>query len=54
MQEHRGEVQRIVSRQIDKDVAELVAHEAELRKNVMRPSHYSSMSWRELDADVPF
>jgi hypothetical protein len=54
VQEHRGEVQRIVSRQIDDDVAELVAHEAELRKHVMQPAHYRRMSSRELASDVPF
>jgi len=54
VQEHRGEVQRIVDRQIDADVAELVAHEAELRRHVFEPRHYKRMTERQLQNDVPF
>lgn len=54
VQEHRGEVQRILDKQIERDVAELVAHEAELRAQMARPSHYRRMSDRELESDVPF
>jgi hypothetical protein len=54
VQEHRGEVRRILDKQIDKDVQELVRHEAELRARVVQPKHYKRMTDRELLADVPF
>lgn len=52
--EHRGEVRRILDKQIDRDVQELVRHEAELRARVVQPRHYKRMTDRELLADVPF
>lgn len=52
--EHRGEVQRIVTRQIDRDVEDLIKHEAELRARVVSPSHYRDLSDRELREAVPF
>lgn len=51
--EHGGEVQRILDRQYERDVAELVQHEAELRRRVQSPRAYRRMSSRQLD-DVPF
>jgi hypothetical protein len=53
VQEHQAQVERILDRQIERDVAELVRNEAELRKRVMSPRAYSRMSSREL-SDVPF
>lgn len=54
VQEHRGEVQRIVDSQIEREVEELVRNEAELRRWVASPSHYHKMSEAELRDDVPF
>ena len=54
VEEHKGEVQRILDKQIEADVAALVEQEAELRANIMRPAHYRRMSDRELASDVPF
>ena len=51
--EHEPDVRTILHRQFDRDVADLIAHEAELREHVMTPDHYSSMSTCEL-SDVPF
>jgi hypothetical protein len=52
--EHRGEVQRIVDQHIDREVAELVRHEAELRKRVASPHAYRRMTNAQLLEDVPF
>lgn len=53
--EHRGEVQRIVDRHIDREVAELVRHEHELRKRIGSPNTYRRMTDAQLQAsDVPF
>lgn len=51
--EHEPDVQRIIHRQFDADVAELIKHEAELRERVEDPSAYARMTDAEL-ADVPF
>jgi len=53
VQEHGGEVQRILDRQYERDVAELVEQEAELRQRVQSPRAYRRMSSTQLD-DVPF
>jgi hypothetical protein len=53
VQEHGGEVQRILDRQYERDVSELVAQEAELRRRVQSPRAYRRMSSTQLD-DVPF
>lgn len=54
VQEHRGVVRNILDEQIDRDVAELVAHEAELRARVASPRNYRRMSDAQLRDDVPF
>jgi hypothetical protein len=54
VEEHAGEVRNILDRQIEREVDELVRHEAELRKRVGSPSSYRRMSARELASDVPF
>jgi hypothetical protein len=54
VEEHRGEVQRIIDSQIEREVEELVRNEAELRRRVASPSAYRRMSARELSDDVPF
>jgi len=41
--ENRGDVQRIIDAEIERDVAKLVKAEAELRKQVARPSRYARM-----------
>lgn len=51
--EHEPDVQRIINRQFDADVAELIKHEAELRERVGDASAYGRMTDAEL-ADVPF
>lgn len=51
--EHRADVLRIQDAQIDRDVAELVKHEAELRSRVGSRRYYRTASDAQLD-DVPF
>lgn len=51
--EHAGEVRRILDKQIERDVAELVKHERALRKRVGSPRSYRRMTETQLD-DVPF
>jgi len=53
IEEHQGEVQRILDKQIERDVSELVQQEAELRKRVASPRSYRAMSSAAL-SDVPF
>lgn len=53
VQENEPTVQNIMHKQFERDVAELIEHEQELRERVGSPKHYARMSDREL-ADVPF
>lgn len=53
VEEHAPEVQRIMHRQFESDVDELVRHEQQLRERVARPKAYREMTDRQL-ADVPF
>jgi hypothetical protein len=53
VQENTPTVQNIMHKQFERDVAEMVEHEAELRERVVSPRHYARMSDREL-SDVPF
>jgi hypothetical protein len=52
VEEHQGEVRRILDRQIEREVDDLVTHERELRRRVAKPGNYRRMSERELA--VPF
>ena len=53
VEEHRGEVRRIIDREIDRDVAELARNEAELRRQAGSARHYRRLTDRQL-SDVPF